>query len=151
METERLMKINMSQIWNAHLAQLFYIESHCLVLRYCSLPDGSVYKMRREDTKNKKRMKWHQISTKTEKKLSYLSCIHLIKRQEQGGKRGKHLPKTRSLAYTSVKTNLSSIIGLTNKLTGDYSRWCHSKSGWTCFCWCHSSFEAHLTAPSLLV
>lgn len=42
----------------------------------------------------------------------------LIKRQEQGGKRGKHLPKTRSPESTSVKTNLSSVIGLTNKLTG---------------------------------
>lgn len=79
------------------------------------------------------------------------SSAPLIKRQEQGEKRGKHLPKTRSPAYTSVKTNLSSIIGLTNKLTGDDSRWCHSKSVRVCFSWCRCGFEAHLAALSLLV
>lgn len=40
----------------------------------------------------------------------------LIKRQEQGGKRGKHPPTTRFPEYTSVKTNLSGVIGLTSRL-----------------------------------
>lgn len=89
---------------------------------HCSLPDGPIDKMRKEDVEKEMTSDEQKEREKISRAIYPASSAPLIRRQEQGGKRGKHLPKTRSPAYTSVKTNLSSIIGLTNKLTGDDSR-----------------------------
>lgn len=149
-EDQRVRDLEIS-IW--HFIILDPGPSSCMW--HCSLPDGSMDEMRKEDIEDKKERRdtrWAEREGGKENIAIYVaSSAPLIKRQEQGGKREKHLPKTHSPACTSAKTNLSSVIGLTNKLTDDDGRWCQSKSALACFSWCHCGFEAHLAVPGLLV
>lgn len=114
------MKINVSQIWSAlHCFLDLQPLSRCGP--HCSLTDSSADETREEYVESKTKKIEMPPEKQEERKETDLFILQipapLIKRQKQGGKRGKHPPMTRFPEYTSVKTNLSGVIGLTSKLT----------------------------------